>query len=96
MRSEHLSLLRIGVLSNRTMNRAFAIGLLMQLAVLCLPPLQVVFSTVPMDGRQWTVVLALALMPVVVCEAVKAAGRARARRSVEKTAEDTRSAALSR
>ena len=48
----------------------------MQLAVLCLPPLQAVFDTVPMTGEQWACVLALAAAPVAVCELGKALGRA--------------------
>ena len=49
VRSERSSLFHIGVFSNPAMNKAFLIGLTMQLAVLCVPPLQVVFSTVPMS-----------------------------------------------
>ena len=72
--------LHIGVFSNAAMNRAFLIGLVMQLSVLCVPPLQAVFNTVPMSPVEWAVVLCLAVTPVVVCEAAKAAGRAGARR----------------
>ena len=79
MRSERSSLLHIGLFSNGAMNRAFAAGLAMQLAVLLIPPLQRIFSTVPMTLPQWGAVLALAVAPVVVCEAVKAGARAAAR-----------------
>ena len=48
------------------------------LAVLCLPPLQLVFGTVPMTAGQWLWVLALAVAPVLACEGAKALGRARA------------------
>ena len=41
--------LRPGVLSNPAMNRAFLAGLVLQLSVLLIPPLQGVFSVVPMD-----------------------------------------------
>ena len=81
VRSEEASLLHIGVFSNPAMNRAFLVGLGMQLAVLCLPPLQTVFRTVSMDARQWGAVLALAVTPVVVCEAAKALRRALGRRT---------------
>ena len=79
VRSERSSLLHIGLFSNGAMNRAFAAGLAMQLAVLLIPPLQRIFSTVPMTLPQWGAVLALAVAPVVVCEAVKAGARAAAR-----------------
>ena len=74
-RSEDRSLFHIGVLSNPAMDRAFLIGLAMQLAVLCLPPLQAVFGTVSLTPRQWGAVAALALAPVAVCEGAKALAR---------------------
>lgn len=72
VRSESESLFRIGVFSNPSMNRAFLVGLGMQLAVLLLPPLQRVFQVVPLNGAEWLTVLALAVMPVVICETEKA------------------------
>ena len=71
VRSEEASLLKLGVASNPAMNKAFLIGLAMQLAVLLVPPLQTVFSTVSLSPRAWGVVAGLAVTPVVVCEAVK-------------------------
>ncbi len=71
VRSERGGLLSIGVLSNPAMNRAFLLGLGMQGAVLLLPPLQRVFSVVPMSGAAWLAVLALSAAPVPVCELVK-------------------------
>ena len=79
VRSEEASLFHIGVCSNPAMNRAFLIGLAMQLAVLCLPPLRAVFGTAALTPAQWGAVWALALTPVAVCEAVKAAARRRRR-----------------
>ena len=72
VRSEERSLRHIGVFSNPAMNRAFAVGLVMQLSVLCLPALEVIFHTVPLTPGQWAAVLGLALTPVAVCEIVKA------------------------
>ena len=77
MRSEEASLFHIGLWTNPAMNKAFLIGLAMQLAVLLVPPLQLVFGTVALTLSQWGAVLGLALTPVVVCEAVKAVGRSR-------------------
>ena len=75
VRSDRRSLFSIGVLSNPAMNRAFLAGLVMQLAVLCLPPLQRIFSVIPLGREQWLAVLALAAAPVVVCEIAKALGK---------------------
>ena len=80
VRSEERSLFHIGVFSNPAMNRAFLAGLGMQLAVLCLPPLQEIFQTVPLDPLEWTVVLLLAVTPVAVCEVEKAWRRKTGRR----------------
>ena len=72
VRSETRSIVRIGILSNPAMNRAFAAGLLLQGAVLSFPPLQRIFSVVPMLPHQWMAVFALSLAPTLVCEIVKA------------------------
>jgi Ca2+-transporting ATPase len=76
VRSETHSLLHMGVFSNKAMNEAFLVGLALQLSVLCLPPLQRIFSVVFLDGVEWLAVFALAIAPVVVCEAEKALRRA--------------------
>ncbi len=88
VRSQRRSLFQIGLFRNRAMNKAFLTGLAMQLAVLCLPPLQLVFGTVPMTAGQWLWVLALAVAPVLACEGAKALGRARARKRTERPAKD--------
>jgi Ca2+-transporting ATPase len=76
VRSETRSLLHIGIFSNKAMNEAFLVGLSLQMSVLCLPPLQKIFSVVFLDGAEWLAVFALAIAPVVICEAEKALRRA--------------------
>ena len=71
VRSEDRSLFQIGVFSNKSMNEAFLIGLAMQMSVLCLPPLQKIFSVVFLTPLQWLTVLALAIAPIVICELEK-------------------------
>lgn len=71
VRSETRSIFTLGALSNPAMVRAFCVGLVLQTAVLVLPPLQGVFSTVPMTPLQWMTVLALAVTPIAVCEITK-------------------------
>lgn len=75
VRSEDQSLFRIGLFSNPVMNKAFCAGLALQMAVLCLPPLQGVFSVVTLERAEWLVVIALALTPLVICECAKAVRR---------------------
>ena len=78
VRSEDRSLFSMGVLSNPAMNRAFLAGLALQLAVLLVPPLQSVFSTVSLDGGQWLTVFLLSAAPIPICEVGKAlTGRGR-------------------
>ncbi len=71
VRSEDTSLFALGPLSNPAMNRAFLIGLALQLAVLLLPPLQGVFGVTALSWRQWMGVLGLAVAPIPICEVVK-------------------------
>lgn len=75
VRSEYASIMHIGIFSNKAMNKAFVVGLAMQLAVLCVPPLQRIFSTVPLNGAEWATVLALSVAPLAICEAVKTVRR---------------------
>lgn len=79
VRSEEQSLLRIGIFSNSAMNKAFCVGFALQMAVLCLPPLQDVFSVVSLDRAEWSLVLALAVTPLLLCECAKAMVRVRRR-----------------
>lgn len=75
VRSEDRSLFQIGVFSNKAMNEAFLMGLAMQMSVLCLPPLQKIFSVVFLDPAEWLVVLGLAAAPIMICEIEKALRR---------------------
>jgi len=77
VRSEEQSLFHIGITSNPAMNKAFLVGLAMQLAVLCVPTLQVIFAVVPLDRAEWMTVFGLAISPLVICEIVKAFARIR-------------------
>lgn len=72
IRSEHQSIFKIGVFSNKAMNKAFAAGLIMQLSVLLIPPLQPIFSVTPLHAANWAVVIGLSLMPIIISEIFKA------------------------
>ncbi len=77
VRSEDRSIFSQGILSNPAMNKAFLVGLALQLAVLLIPPLQSAFAVTAMNGIQWITVLALAAAPIPICEAGKALRRGR-------------------
>jgi P-type Ca2+ transporter type 2C len=76
VRSEDQSILHIGVLSNPAMNKAFVVGMIMQLAVLLIPPLMSVFSVCALSAAEWGVVIGLSILPLIVCEIEKAIRRA--------------------
>ena len=77
VRSETQSIAHIGLLTNPAMNKAFLVGMALQLAVLLVPPLQAVFQVCALNPVEWLVVLALSLTPLAVCEIEKAVRRAR-------------------
>lgn len=80
VRSEHKSLFQIGICSNKTMNKAFLIGLILQLAVLLVPVLQPVFHIVDLTAAEWAAVVVLSLVPLGVSEAAKLMRRLRNKR----------------
>jgi len=78
-RSERVSLFRLGVFSNKFMQYAVLLSIVLLLSVVYVPFLQPVFNTVPLGVREWTVVLPLLLVPSVAAEVTKAIVRLRAR-----------------
>jgi P-type Ca2+ transporter type 2C len=70
-RSERTPLLRLGVFSNRWMQYAVGLSLVLLVAVIALPFLRPVFETVPLSPREWGLVLALAAIPAIVAELQK-------------------------
>ena len=77
VRSETQSIARIGLTTNPAMNKAFLVGMVLQLSVLLIPPLMGVFQVCPLNSVEWLVVLGLSLTPLVVCETEKALRRGR-------------------
>ena len=67
VRHAHRSMF-IGVLSNRWLWLALAIGLLLQLLVVYLPILNAAFSTVPLDWEHWLLVIGCAVVFVILEE----------------------------
>ncbi len=70
-RSEHFSVFKIGVFSNRKMlaSSLFSLGLL--LVVLYVPRLHIVFNTFSLGLDDWKLVIGLALIPFIVGELSK-------------------------
>ncbi|HEX9331674.1 MAG TPA: HAD-IC family P-type ATPase, partial [Anaerolineales bacterium] len=70
-RSEHYPLFKIGPFSNRNMNYAVLLSVVLIFAVIYIPFFNPIFNTVPLGWRQWEILLPLLLIPSVVAEAVK-------------------------
>lgn len=62
------SLFKIGFFSNKTMNIAVAVCIILQAAVVCIPPLASLFGTVPLSVAQWLTVFVLSSMPLIIGE----------------------------
>ena len=62
------SLFKIGFFSNKTMNLAVAICIILQAAVVCISPLASLFGTVALSFTQWLTVVVLSSAPLVIGE----------------------------
>ena len=84
VRSERASIFQIGFFSNKYMQYAVGLSIALLLIVCAVPFLQPIFNTHFLSGREWGLVLGLALMPAVA-EVVEKAGRRRngRRRGIE-------------
>jgi Ca2+-transporting ATPase len=71
VRSERASLFRIGVFSNKYMQAAVALSVVLLLLVANVPFLQPIFNTHFLSGTEWLVVVSLAVIPAVAEEITK-------------------------
>jgi Ca2+-transporting ATPase len=71
VRSERASLFQIGVFSNRYMQYAVGLSIGLLLLVCSLPFLQPIFNTHFLSGREWLIVVGLALIPATAEEITK-------------------------
>jgi len=70
-RSEHYSLWTIGVFSNKYMQYAVLVSLVILLAIMYVPALNSIFDTIPLKWDHWTEILLLSLIPSVIAEITK-------------------------
>ena len=80
VRSERLSIFRLGIFTNRFMQYAVCLSVALLLLVINVPFLQPVFNTHFLSLNEWMVVLGLALIPAFSEEITKAYLRWRDRR----------------
>ena len=70
IRSEH-SLTKIGLFSNVQLLLSFIICAFLQIIVISVRPLAAIFKVVPLNAAQWSVVILLSFIPIVVVELQK-------------------------
>ncbi len=73
-RSERISIFKLGLLSNRTLVKAFLFSLVMLFAVVYIPFLQPIFSTQGLGLADWVVIAPLSLIPFATAEIIKLFG----------------------
>ena len=71
VRSERASIFQIGVFSNRYMQYAVGLSILLLLLVVNVPFLQPIFNTHSPNVREWGVVLGLSILPAIAEEITK-------------------------
>ena len=71
VRSERASIFKIGVFSNKYMQYAVGISIALLLLVCAVPFLQPIFNTHFLSGREWGLVVGLALTPAIAEEITK-------------------------
>ena len=81
VRSERASIFRLGVFSNKYMQYAVGLSLLLLMLVVNLPFLQPIFNTKSLTGVEWLVVLSLSIIPAIAEEITKFFLRWRDRRA---------------
>jgi len=70
-RSERYPLLKMGIFKNKWMNYAVAASIVLVLAVIYIPFLNVIFDTVPLTLKEWEQIIPLLLLPSIAAELVK-------------------------
>ena len=70
-RSERISVFKLGLFSNKMMNIAVALSLVMLVAVIYIPGINGIFNNVALNPLAWVVILPLAILPFAVSEISK-------------------------
>ena len=70
-RSERISVFKLGLFSNKMMNIAVALSLVMLVAVIYIPGINGIFNNVALNPLAWAVILPLAILPFAVSEISK-------------------------
>ena len=77
LRNSKKSIFRIGIFSNKYLIAAIVLGLLLQLLIIGVAPIQEAFKLQMLDAKGWLVAVLLGLVPLIVNEAIKGIVRLR-------------------
>ncbi|HET8721504.1 MAG TPA: cation transporting ATPase C-terminal domain-containing protein, partial [Nitrospira sp.] len=66
-----LSVVQVGVVTNRALLLAAVLSLIVQFAVLTIPAASSVFKVAPLSMENWELIGAMALLPLIIVEAAK-------------------------
>ena len=72
VRSERASIFRLGIFTNKYMQYAVGLSIALLLLVVNVPFLQPIFNTHFLAGKEWFVVIGLAMLPAIMEEITKA------------------------
>ena len=65
------SIFKVGLLENKYLVGAFLLGVILQVAVVIIPPVATLFKLVPLTGMQWLYTFAISALPLVIMELQK-------------------------
>ncbi|HYN89951.1 MAG TPA: cation-translocating P-type ATPase, partial [Ardenticatenaceae bacterium] len=82
LRSNTISLFKLGPFGNKALVLAFVVVLLSELAIIYVPFFHPIFKTMPLQLADWGIIAGLGVMPLVIMEIVKALGLVPARPAV--------------
>lgn len=77
VRNSKKSIFQIGVFSNKYLIGAILLGLLLQLLIVAIPPVQEAFKLRMLDAKGWGVAILLGLVPLIINESIKRMARFR-------------------
>jgi P-type Ca2+ transporter type 2C len=80
-RSERISVFKLGLFSNKTMNMAVIFSIVLVFAVIYLPFLQFIFGTVPLVAVDWLWIIPFAVLASIAAEVTKIYLRGRAKKA---------------
>ena len=75
VRSNRYSVFQLGLFSNPWLVAAFVAVTLSELAIIYVPIFQPIFKTMPLTLSDWSIVVSLGLMPLVIMEVIKLANK---------------------